>query len=72
MHSIMLTYAFVNLPSLVESCWMRNLRILHSPHTTGEWTRVEARFNVFIVGSPDQETLCLHVLTSVLIILMSF
>ena len=34
----------INLPSLVESCWMRNLRILHTPLTTGKWTRAQARF----------------------------
>ena len=33
----------INLTSLVESCWAGNLRILHSPLTTGEWTGTQAR-----------------------------
>ena len=32
----------INLTSFVESCWTGNLRILHSPLSTGEWTGTEA------------------------------
>ena len=32
----------INLTSFVESCWTGNLRILHSPLTTGEWTGTQA------------------------------
>ena len=39
----------INLTSFVESCWTGNLRILHSPLTTGEWTGTQAKipFDVF-------------------------
>ena len=34
----------INLTSFVESGWTGNLRILHSPLATGEWTGTQARF----------------------------
>ena len=40
----------INLTSFVESCWTGNLRILHSPLTTGEWTGTQA--------SEEQEVEC--------------
>ncbi len=35
-------YGCINLSSLLESYWTKNLRILHSPLTTGEWTGAQA------------------------------
>ena len=54
----------INLTSFVESCWTGNLRILHSPLTTGEWTGTQAtrhRVQEELLFPLELKMNCLHI-----------